>query len=215
MKLSPLILALATSVIVDAGPVGIRDIPTLAKQVDGIVVGTISSNTQSGTISILEVSVNRVLKGAFVPQQIISVQWTFSQARSLQPTVKGVTGLWFLKGNAASAFWVVEPPYGGDIQVPHLFLPASTTTASDDFKYSAGASARDKVLMELLNFIETHPGSNLSMVFDVADRGDLAAAEKVCARWSNDTKQPTLQIQGIAGHFATVARRDYSLLRAI
>lgn len=181
-----------------AGPMGFADLRALANRADTIIVPTVKQQTQSGVIISLNLSVDRVLKGATKPGQLVFAQWSSPHGKEV--SINGMQGLWLLQNSGNQGIWQVLTPVGGDVPLGFICVPASSSLPSD-MQYTPGAPVPEKVVLEMLATIEARNGQNLGLIpsmLDLLDQTNDSVIRNVLNRWSVSTNL-NLRAMGLSG----------------
>lgn len=134
-------------------------IDSLVAASDGIVVGTITQGTVSGTTVALSVQVERALKGSWEPGSIVAATALISESWPTRE-IKPARGIFFL-ANAGTGPMRLLPVDTGYLlhegqtfmHLPNTSTPAAVTVAA--------SSPNERVVLEYLGVIEATPPDQL------------------------------------------------------
>ena len=161
-------------------------IDSLVAASDGIVVGTITQGTVSGTTVALSVQVERALKGSWEPGSIVAATTLISESWPTRE-IKPARGIFFL-ANAGTGPMRLLPVDTGYLlhegqtfmHLPNTSTPAAVTVAA--------SSPNERVVLEYLGVIEATPPDQLGGVNQMLSNFNLApttpALLSVFQRWS-------------------------------
>jgi hypothetical protein len=200
---------------------GIQAVPhlrELASQAGEVIVGTIRSasvsqigdrNRPMSSLSV-EIQVVRSVAGVLQPTQRVSLQWTQAGATVSAGSLKGDTGIWFLK-RAASEAWIPVPFVAQPRDLNDVRVPTTAAEPGSAYQYSKDAPLADKALLEVLNAAEQDTSSRFSYVYWGAYDDFRPSIVEPFYRRLAASALPAASAQGLAG-LIRLGRTDALLL---
>ncbi len=175
-------LILILSIEVIGAPVSYIPISKLEKSAVAIVIGSGRPVSQGGINVLVEITVNRVLKGPFIPQNQVSATWAApSEYNARINPSRSVSGMWFLKSKEQSS-WEILPVATGDVIFNLTYIPISIGPMVPDFSYESTAPTIEKIIYELGAEIERSEGESRVLIDLFSDESITPADPTIMPR---------------------------------
>jgi HEAT repeats len=190
-----LMLCVLSSLVVHADAVLSR-VTTAA---DVIVVGTVTTRTESDAAVSFDINVERVLKGTPLAGSVhVSHPWTRIGVHA-GPSVLTIDfqlhGIWFLQGPGSAGRDVI--PVDRDGMIGGLFWPVASQLPAS-YHYGAGTALLDALVFEIAGGVQSTAGARPESLLRATGSLNTAAVQTALANFATDPRPP-FQAVAVAG----------------
>lgn len=175
----------------------------LATRGDAIVIGTVTTRSESGIAVSFDIQIEKVFKGTISPGSVhVAHQWIrrgiiagFPQTKAGQTIDAQLHGIWFLQ-RAAGPDWEILAVSGQDGIMVNLYSPAAVTLPPA-YQYSETTSLVDSLILEVAAGLEAE-GWRPAAALDALGSLRTPAASMFLTNYVNSL-DPAFRSIGLAG----------------